>query len=133
MASLLKTSDDTLSTEDVALGYKQLMDVEGALRTLKSQLDLRPVYYRLEDRIRAHVLLCWLALLLVRIIENATGETWTSVRTVMERMKLVKFNSKNGSFLQRTDATPKQKSILSSLQLKEPPLVYDVGPTKSTP
>ena len=130
---LLKTSDDTLSTEDIALGYKQLMDVERAFRTLKSQLDLRPVYHRLEERIRAHVLLCWLALLLVRIIENATGESWTSVRTVMDRMKLVKFNSNDGSFLQRTDATPKQKEILSSLQLKEPPLVYDVGPTKSTP
>jgi len=130
---LLKTSDDTLSTEDIALGYKQLMDVERAFRTLKSQLDLRPVYHRLEERIRAHVLLCWLALLLVRIIENATGETWASVRTVMDRMKLVKFNSKDGSFLQRTDTTPKQTSILSSLQLKEPPLVYDVGPTKKTP
>ena len=51
---------------------------------------------------------------------------------MMDRMKLVKFNSKNGSFLQRTDATPKQKSILSSLKLKEPPLVYDVGPARST-
>ena len=129
---LLKTSDDTLSTEDVALGYKQLMDVERAFRTLKSQLDLRPVYHRLEDRIRAHVLLCWLALLLVRIIENATGETWTSVKTVMDRMKLVKFKSKDGSFLQRTDTTPRQKSILSSLELKEPPIVHGVEPGRRT-
>ncbi|WP_330216586.1 IS1634 family transposase [Thermacetogenium phaeum] len=57
---LLRTSDDTLSAEDVALGYKQLLLVEDAFRTLKSRLELRPVYHRLEDRIRAHVLLCWL-------------------------------------------------------------------------
>ncbi len=64
---LIRTSDDTLSAEDVALGYKQLVDVEDAFRTLKTELNLRPVYHRLEDRIRAHVLLSWLALLLVRV------------------------------------------------------------------
>ena len=37
---------------------------------MKQVLDLRPVYHRLEDRIRAHVLLCWLALLLARIVET---------------------------------------------------------------
>ncbi|NIK14861.1 hypothetical protein BDD39_001371 [Saccharococcus thermophilus] len=64
---LIRTSDDTLSAEDVALGYKQLVDIEQAFRTLKSTLELRPMYHRLEDRIRAHVPLSWLALLLVRI------------------------------------------------------------------
>jgi hypothetical protein len=34
---------------------------------MKQILDLRPVYHRLEERIRAHVVLCWLALLLVRV------------------------------------------------------------------
>ena len=67
---LLRTSDDTLRPEDVALGYKQLLEVEAAFRTLKSTLDLRPVYHRLEERIRAHVLVCWLALLLIRIAER---------------------------------------------------------------
>jgi hypothetical protein len=47
---LLRTSDDTLSAEDVALGYKQLLLVEDALRTLKFRLELRPIYHRLEDR-----------------------------------------------------------------------------------
>ena len=60
---LVRTSDDTLSVEDVALGYKQLIEVEDAFRTLKTTLDIRPVYHRLSDRIRAHVMLSWLALL----------------------------------------------------------------------
>ena len=63
---LIRTSDDTLSPVDVALGYKQLYQVENAFRTLKTTLELRPVYHRLEDRIRSHILLCWLALLLVQ-------------------------------------------------------------------
>jgi hypothetical protein len=37
---------------------------------MKQVLDLRPVYHRLEDRICAHVVLCWLALLLARIVET---------------------------------------------------------------
>lgn len=77
---LIRTSDDTLSPEDVALGYKQLIEVEDAFRTLKSTLELRPMYHRLEDRIRAHILLSWLALLLVRyrgILAKGSGRIAT--------------------------------------------------------
>ena len=63
---LLSTSDESISAEDVALGYKQLIEVERAFRTLKSTLALRPVYHTKDERIRSHVMLCWLALLLVR-------------------------------------------------------------------
>jgi transposase len=73
---LLRCSDPKLSAEDLALGYKQLLEVERGWRDMKSVLDLRPVYHRLEERIRAHVLLCWLALLLIRIAETTTGQTW---------------------------------------------------------
>jgi hypothetical protein len=65
---LLTTTDPSLSAEDVALGYKQLAEVERAFRTLKTTLELRPLYHRLPERIRAHVLLCWLALLLAVLL-----------------------------------------------------------------
>ena len=76
---LIVTSDDTLSAEDVALGYKQLAEVERAWRTLKTDLDLRPMDHRKTERITAHVLLCWLALLLVRVIEVTCKQTWPRV------------------------------------------------------
>ena len=66
----LLRSDDSLSADDIALGYKQLIEVERGWRTLKHTLDLRPVYHRKDDRIRAHVLLCFLALLLTRLAET---------------------------------------------------------------
>ena len=50
---LLRTSDPTLSAADVATGYKQLLEVERTWRDMKTTLDLRPVYHRQEDRIRA--------------------------------------------------------------------------------
>jgi transposase len=76
---LLSTSDKSLSAEDVALGYKQPMEVELAFRTMKTTLSLRPVYQTNSDRIRAHVLLCWLALLQVRLTEVETDMTWAKV------------------------------------------------------
>ena len=47
---------------------------------------IRPVYHRKEERIRAHVILCWLALLLARIAENATGSTWQQLRRQLDRI-----------------------------------------------
>ena len=76
---LLSTSDPDLSAEDVALGYKNLLEAERGFRDLKSTIELRPVFHRIEPRIRAHVLLCWLALLLIRVAERRTGQTWRTI------------------------------------------------------
>jgi transposase len=123
---LLSSSDDTLSPEDIALGYKQLMEVERAFRTLKTTLDLRPLYHRKEERIRAHVLLCYLSLLLVRIAEHETGETWDRIRPIMDRCHLGEFSSKDGRILQRTELTSEQRNILKQMKIAHPPAVYNV-------
>lgn len=46
---LLRTSNPHLSAEDIALGYKQLLEVERGWRDMKSTLDLWPVFHRRED------------------------------------------------------------------------------------
>jgi hypothetical protein len=58
---------------------------------MKQVLDLRPVYHRLEDRIRAHVVLCWLALLLARIVETRASTpdqatTWPRARNQLQHL-----------------------------------------------
>jgi hypothetical protein len=68
-----------LSAEDVALGSKNLLEAERGLRDLQSHLLLRPVFHRLEHRIRAHALLCWLALLLTRVAERSCEQTWRQI------------------------------------------------------
>lgn len=124
---LIQTSDDTLSAEDVALGYKQLLKVEAAFRTLKQSLALRPVYHRKDERIRSHVLLCWLGLMLIRIVENKTGRTWRDVRNVFQRIHLVETRSADGTVLQRTELTDEHKGILSQLELPEPQQIWDIS------
>ena len=71
---LLRTRDPKMTAEDIALGYRQLLEVERGWRDLKQVIDLRPVYHRKEERIRSHVILCWLALLLARVAENTCAQ-----------------------------------------------------------
>jgi hypothetical protein len=130
---LLRSSDPHLSAEDIALGYKQLLQVERGWRDLKQVIDLRPVYHRKEERIRAHVILCWLALLLVRVAETSCGDTWPGLRRELERIKLGTFAGPAGTFCQRTELTSPQRAILAKLQLDEPPRVWQLTPAATGP
>jgi hypothetical protein len=122
---LLRTSDVTLSPDDLAAAYKQLLAVERGWRDLKGALGLRPVFHHREDRIRGHVQLCWLALLLIRVIENATHDTWRNTRHELDRMHLVTLATPDGHVAQRSATTPGQKTILAALELPEPPRFLD--------
>jgi transposase len=124
---LLRTSDPHLPAEDIALGYKQLLEVERGWRDMKQVIDLRPVYHRLEDRIRAHVILCWLALLLVRVAETTTGATWPTLRHDLDRLHVGTFTGPAGTFRQRTDLTKPQQDILAKLQLPPPKQVIELA------
>jgi transposase len=75
---LLRCADPNMTAEDIALGYKQLLEVERSWRDMKTILELRPVYHRLEERIRARVLRCWLALLLIASLNIDPRERSTS-------------------------------------------------------
>jgi transposase len=111
---LLRTAGPKLSAEDIALGYKQLLEVERGWRDMKQVIDLRPVCHRREDRIRAHVILCWLALLLARIAENATRQTWPGLRRELSRIHIAAFAGPAGTFQQRTELTKPQRDILKA-------------------
>ena len=128
---LLRTSDPTLTVEDVALGYKQLLQIERGWRDMKTTLDLRPVRHRKEDRIRAHVILCWLALLLIRLAETQTDQTWRNLRDELQRMHLGTFTGPAGTSRQRTELTARQRDILRALNVAEPPLFTALAASES--
>ena len=126
---LLRSSDPTLTAEDIALGYKQLLEVERGWRDMKSTLELRPVYHHLQRRIRAHVVLCWLALLLIRLAETACDDTWRNLRHELDRMHLGLFAGPAGQVLQRTETTPRQAAIFKALGVNEPKRFLAITPT----
>ena len=123
---LIRTSDDTLSLEDIVLGYKQLMVIERGFRTLKTDLELRPVYHRKSERIRAHVLLCFLALLLIRVAENEAGGTWFHIERELRKLSLVTMNTPESVVKQTTEPTSRLKEIFKKCKLKMPPRVLSI-------
>jgi hypothetical protein len=125
---LLRTSDHTLAPEDLAAAYKQLVAVEAGWRDMKSSLGLRPVHHHREGRIRGHIQLCWLALLLIRVIENTTHDTWRNTRHELDRMHLVTLATPHGNVAQRSQTTPRQRAVLTALDLREPPKFFDFTP-----
>jgi hypothetical protein len=126
---LLRTSDETLTAADLAEGYKALYEAERGFRDVKSTIDLRPVYHHKDQRIQAHVQLCWLALLLLRIAEHETGDTWRNLRDELERLHLVTLRTAEGTIAQRSELTARHKQLLRDLHLPEPPRFFDFTPT----
>jgi len=125
---LLRSSDPHLSAEDIALGYKQLLEVERGWRDMKQIIDLRPACHRLEERIRAHVILCWLALLLIRIIETTAGDTWSNIRRHLNRLHVGTFTGPAGTFRQRTELTKPQRDLLAKLAIAPPKQIVELEP-----
>ena len=126
---LLRTSDETLSSDDIADAYKQLTQIERGWRDMKGALALRPVYHRKDQRIRAHVQLCWLALLLIRVIENTTADTWRNIRHELDRMALVTLATPAGQLAQRSTTTPGQRKSSPPSSCPNPPLLRLHPPT----
>ena len=50
--------------------YKALADIERGFRVLKSEIEIAPVFHRLPDRIRAHAMLCFMALIVYRVMRQ---------------------------------------------------------------
>jgi len=125
---LLSTSDPDLSAEDVALGYKNLLEAERGFRDLKTTIELRPVFHRLEHRIRAHVLLSWLALLLIRVAERQTGHTWRRIALELQRLHLVTLTGPAGTLTHTTQLTDLQREILAATGVEPPPRVTALQP-----
>jgi Transposase DDE domain len=125
---LLRTSDPKMTAEDIALGYKQLLEVERGWRDLKQVIDLRPVYHRKEERIRAHVILCWLALLLIRVAETSTATTWNKIADEFSLLTLGTFTGPAGTFRQTAELTKTQRDLLAKLKITHPKKIIEATP-----
>jgi hypothetical protein len=126
---LISSSDDDLTAPEIAIYYKHLIEVEACWRDQKHILDLRPIYHRKEDRIRAHVLLSFLALLLCRVAETRAQDTWRNLRRELERIHLGYFHGSAGRVHQRTELTLRQREILAAVEVPEPPRFLAIKPS----
>jgi len=122
---LLVTNTDTPPAE-VVQRYKSLADIERGFRVLKSDIEIGPVYHRLPQRIRAHALVCFMALILYRVMRmrlkaNDREESPTRLLQQLQRIHQQTVRTADGQALHGlTEMTPAQKSLFTVLQLPIP-------------
>jgi transposase len=126
---VITSNDDTLSAEDLALGYKQLMRVEECWRTMKSGLRTRPVFHWRPHRICAHISLCVLALLLERVAERRAGDTWRNILARLDTLKVIEYERGSARVRQTTELRNEVRELLSRLNVAPPPRLHRIGPT----
>ena len=126
---VITSNDDSLSAEDLALGYKQLMRVEECWRTMKSGLRTRPIFHWTPHRICAHISLCVLALLLERMAEQRAGDTWRNILALLDAIKVVDYDRGAARVRQTTEVRSQAAEMLRRLQVPLPPRLHRIEPT----
>ena len=125
---VITSNDDTLTPEDLALGYRQLLRVESCWRQLKSGLHMRPVRHFRPWRIQAHVTISVLSLLLERIVEIRAADTWRNVAARLDTIKVVEYDRADARVQQTTEIRKEVASLLDTLGVAAPPRLHSVTP-----
>lgn len=123
---VVTSNDDSLTPEDLALGYKQLMRVEECWRTMKSGLRMRPAYHWVPHRIEAHIKLCVLALLLARVAEIRAKDTWRNLVAKLDTVKVVEYTRGAVRVRQTTELRADVSTLLKTLGVPPPPRLHTV-------
>ena len=119
------TNAPDIAPAEAITRYKSLADIERGFRVLKSDIEIAPVHHRLPDRIRAHALICFLALVLYRVMRmrlKAKGHS-ASPRTALNLLaRIQKHTAHIGdrTFNGTSKTTPEQLDLFEALNLPQP-------------
>lgn len=121
----LITNATDLTPADAVIRYRALADIERGFRVLKSDIEIAPVHHRLPDRIRAHALICFLALVLYRVMRmrlKAKGHA-ASPRAALDLLaRIQKHTAHIGprTFNGTSTTTTEQLNLFDALSLPKP-------------
>jgi hypothetical protein len=125
---MLVTNVADRSTADIVARYKSLADIERGFRVLKSEIEIAPVFHRLPERIKAHASLCFMALIIYRVMRQRLrlAKSNLSPEAALRQLKRVQRHT-----VSINDAAPiagistihqAQAAVLADLKLKKPTL-----------
>src|SRR5271157_3062673 len=128
------TNDDTLSAEDVALGYKGGWIIESCFRRMKQTgLEVRPMFHWTPRRIEAHVRLCVLALQMQRAAEIRCSLPWSRIVHELAALKAVRYRTGERTIVQRTKIADSLGDILKKLGVSIPKKILSVSEPTAAP
>lgn len=90
------TSEENLSDLELRNIYKGLSKIEETFKITKSEFNARPINVRLEDHIEAHFLICFIALVIIRILQDKINNKYT-IKNLLENMKKFKCTHETGN------------------------------------
>jgi Transposase DDE domain len=127
------SNDDTLSAEDIALGYKGGWIIESCFRRMKQTgLEVRPMFHWTPRRIEAHVKLCVLALQVQRAAEIRCAQPWARIAHTLGQLKAVRYRSDSRTIVQRTKTTAALAETLKKLGISMPKQVLSIDEPAQT-
>ena len=125
---LLLTNTPELSAAEVVQRYKSLADIERGFRVLKSEIEIGPVHHRLPQRIRAHAAICFIALIMYRVMRQRLHavQADTSPERALDQLRRIQHHRVNLNHTQPiaglSTTSKEQHAILSALKLAKPQL-----------
>jgi transposase len=114
---------DKLAAQKVHDRYKDLAYVESAFRTMKSELEIRPLYHRLERRTRAHVFVCMLAYIVDREFEKLTHHLEGTLQEkwdILEHVMTVEVTMDSRQTYKVAEPSREARQILQAVKVKLP-------------
>jgi hypothetical protein len=121
------SNDDTLSAEDIALGYKGGWIIESCFRRMKQTgLEVRPMFHWTPRRIEAHVKLCVLALQMQRAAEIRCQLPWARIAHALGTLKAVRYRCESRTIVQRTKIAAELSAMLKTLGISVPKQILAV-------
>lgn len=125
---LLVTNTSDLAPDEVVKRYKSLADIERGFRVLKSEIEIGPIYHRLPDRIRAHASICFIALILYRVMRKRLHASTTEISPERALAKLRRIQRHQVSLDGNQSAaglsviSNEQGAIIDALSIRKPTL-----------
>ena len=125
---LLVTNAADLRPDEVVSRYKSLADIERGFRVLKSEIEIGPIYHRLPERIRAHATICFMALILYRVMRTRlrASDSGFSPERALSQLRRIQHHrvtlNATQSVAGLSTISQQQTDILFALALKKPTL-----------
>lgn len=129
---ILRTNTD-LPAAEVALKYKQLWMVEAIFRTMKSQLDTRPIFHKTDDTIRGHVFCSFLALVLRKALHDrleAKGHAdleWAHIRDDLDSLQEIELTVQGKGYRLRTETKGTLNAVFTACGVALPPTLQPIA------
>src|SRR5271166_5558736 len=128
------SNDDTLSAEDIALGYKGAWIIESCFRRMKQTgLEVRPMFHWTPRRIEAHVKLCVLALQMQRAAEIRCALPWSRIAHELAALKAVRYQAGDRTIVQRSKIADSLGEILKKIGISTPKQILSVSDPVAAP